>query len=159
MQRAALRGAVASSVGKGVFHVRTRPAEQPMTILKYRLQPQYTPIPLRFRYASSCYLYNLILNWGRNTSSCESLFLRHDLSKTCHWKRWSLVIIISIGLYISCTLLHKYLREFSVCLLSLLVSIHQLTVYVYVSGYLHSRLMFHSVSWCKYVSSPKSILC
>jgi hypothetical protein len=49
IKRAVLRGAVTSSVGRGVFHVRTKPVEQPMTILKYRLQPQHTPVPLRFR--------------------------------------------------------------------------------------------------------------
>ena len=72
MQRAVLRGAVTSSVGKGIFHVRTKPVEQPMTILKYRLQPQYTPVPLRFRYASS-YKCNWILNWGRSTSPYAAL--------------------------------------------------------------------------------------
>lgn len=49
IKRAIVRGAAASSVGKGVFHVRTRPSEQPMTILKYYLQPNFTPVPLRFR--------------------------------------------------------------------------------------------------------------
>jgi hypothetical protein len=40
---------VTSSLGKGLFHVRTAPSDKPLTLVKYRLQPRFTPLPLRVR--------------------------------------------------------------------------------------------------------------
>lgn len=86
MQRAIVRGAAASSVGKGVFHVRTRPSEQPMTILKYYLQPNFTPVPLRFRYCLAIFSYFsifcilsircMVLIFGKNLDFSLLLFVR-----------------------------------------------------------------------------------
>ncbi|KAJ7551620.1 hypothetical protein O6H91_06G021800 [Diphasiastrum complanatum] len=49
IKRGVLQNSVASSLGQGFFHVRTSPSESPLTVLKYRLQPRFTPIPLRIR--------------------------------------------------------------------------------------------------------------
>ncbi|KAK9141454.1 hypothetical protein Syun_010854 [Stephania yunnanensis] len=38
-----------STLGNGLFHVRTAPSEDPLPILKYSLLPRLTPLPLRVR--------------------------------------------------------------------------------------------------------------
>ncbi|KAL6184014.1 hypothetical protein ACLB2K_045421 [Fragaria x ananassa] len=38
-----------SSLGNGMFHVRTAASDEPLPILKYSLQPRLTPLPLRVR--------------------------------------------------------------------------------------------------------------
>ncbi|KAL3698930.1 hypothetical protein R1sor_016952 [Riccia sorocarpa] len=52
IKRAVVRGAIAGSLGNGVYHVRTPPSESSIPILKYRLHPRFTPIPLRLRMVS-----------------------------------------------------------------------------------------------------------
>lgn len=49
IKRAALQSSRISSLGNGLFHVRTPPSEEPILILKYSLQPRFTPVPLRVR--------------------------------------------------------------------------------------------------------------
>ncbi|XP_024520079.1 uncharacterized protein LOC112342462 isoform X1 [Selaginella moellendorffii] len=44
-----LKSSITSSLGQGYFHVRTPPAESPLAVLKYRLHPRFTPLPLRMR--------------------------------------------------------------------------------------------------------------
>ncbi|KAL8041028.1 hypothetical protein ABFX02_10G138700 [Erythranthe guttata] len=38
-----------SSLGNGLFHVRTPPSDEPMPIMKYSLLPRMTPLPIRVR--------------------------------------------------------------------------------------------------------------
>lgn len=49
IRSAIMQDAIVSSLGKGLFHIRTPVSEDPLTILKYRLQPRFTPLPLRVR--------------------------------------------------------------------------------------------------------------
>lgn len=49
VRRAFMRNTSVSSLGKNLFHVRASPSEEAIPILKYRLHPQYTPVPLRIR--------------------------------------------------------------------------------------------------------------
>ncbi|KAH7292067.1 hypothetical protein KP509_29G050300 [Ceratopteris richardii] len=49
IRRAIMRSSVVSSLGKNLFHVRSTPSQEPIVILKYRLHPQYTPVPIRAR--------------------------------------------------------------------------------------------------------------
>ncbi|KAG8372381.1 hypothetical protein BUALT_Bualt12G0060300 [Buddleja alternifolia] len=38
-----------SSLGSGLFHLRTAPSEEPIPIIKYSLLPRMTPLPIRLR--------------------------------------------------------------------------------------------------------------
>lgn len=49
VKRVAVQAAHVSSLGNGMFHVRTPSAEQPIPLVKFSLQPRLTPIPLRVR--------------------------------------------------------------------------------------------------------------
>ncbi|MCO5578924.1 hypothetical protein L7F22_032774 [Adiantum nelumboides] len=49
VRRAILKNSSVSSLGKNLFHVRSTPSEEPVAIMKYRLHPQYTPVPMRVR--------------------------------------------------------------------------------------------------------------
>ncbi|KAL5973994.1 hypothetical protein ACLOJK_030654 [Asimina triloba] len=49
VKRVVMQGSRISSLGDGLFHIRTAPVEEPVPILKYSLQPRFTPIPLRVR--------------------------------------------------------------------------------------------------------------
>lgn len=49
VKRFVMQSSRVSTLGNGVFHVRTAPSEQPIPILKYSLQPRLTPLPLRVR--------------------------------------------------------------------------------------------------------------
>ncbi|CAL9243963.1 unnamed protein product [Arabidopsis halleri] len=49
VKRFAMQSSRISSLGNGLFHVRTAPSEEPIPILKYSLQPKLTPLPLRVR--------------------------------------------------------------------------------------------------------------
>lgn len=49
IRSAIMKDAIVSTLGKGLFHVRTPASENPITVLKYRLQPRFTPLPLRVR--------------------------------------------------------------------------------------------------------------
>eukprot|EP00850_Spirogloea_muscicola_P006032 SM000028S10126 [mRNA] locus=s28:559966:564382:+ [translate_table: standard] len=49
IKRAAVRSAVASSLGENAYHARMGPADEPTAILKYQLQPRFSPIPLLLR--------------------------------------------------------------------------------------------------------------
>jgi len=49
IKSAIMKDAIVSTLGKGLFHVRTPASENPITVLKYRLQPRFTPLPLRVR--------------------------------------------------------------------------------------------------------------
>ncbi|XP_077216683.1 uncharacterized protein LOC143851221 [Tasmannia lanceolata] len=49
VKRFVMQGSRISSLENGLFHVRTPSAEEPIPILKYSLQPKFTPIPLRVR--------------------------------------------------------------------------------------------------------------
>ncbi|MQL89590.1 hypothetical protein Taro_022184 [Colocasia esculenta] len=49
VKRVAMQVSRVSSLGNGMFHVRTPSAEEPIPLLKFSLQPRFTPIPLRVR--------------------------------------------------------------------------------------------------------------
>ncbi|KAL4317980.1 hypothetical protein GQ457_18G005000 [Hibiscus cannabinus] len=49
VKRFVIQSSRVSSLGNGMFHVRTAPSEEPIPILKYSLLPRLTPLPLRIR--------------------------------------------------------------------------------------------------------------
>ncbi|KAF2309437.1 hypothetical protein GH714_002501 [Hevea brasiliensis] len=49
VKRFVMQSSKVSSLGNGMFHVRTAPSEEPLPILKYSLLPRLTPLPLRVR--------------------------------------------------------------------------------------------------------------
>ncbi|KAE8691001.1 hypothetical protein F3Y22_tig00110893pilonHSYRG00898 [Hibiscus syriacus] len=49
VKRFVIQSSWVSSLGNGMFHVRTAPSEDPIPILKYSLLPRLTPLPLRVR--------------------------------------------------------------------------------------------------------------
>lgn len=49
VKRAIMQSSSVSSLGNGMFHVRTAPKEEPIPIMKYSLLPRLTPLPLRVR--------------------------------------------------------------------------------------------------------------
>ncbi|KAL3746031.1 hypothetical protein ACJRO7_015043 [Eucalyptus globulus] len=49
VKRFVMQSSRVSSVGNGLFHVRTAPSDEPIPILKYSLLPRLTPLPLRVR--------------------------------------------------------------------------------------------------------------
>uniref|UniRef100_A0A2P2LRT0 MHD domain-containing protein n=1 Tax=Rhizophora mucronata TaxID=61149 RepID=A0A2P2LRT0_RHIMU len=49
VKRFAMQSSRVSSLGNGMFHVRTAPSDEPIPILKYSLLPRLTPVPLRVR--------------------------------------------------------------------------------------------------------------
>lgn len=51
VKRFTVEGSKVSSLGNGLFHVRTATSEEPIPIAKYSLQPRMTPLPLRIRLA------------------------------------------------------------------------------------------------------------
>ncbi|KAK9101698.1 hypothetical protein Sjap_018952 [Stephania japonica] len=57
-----------SSLGNGLFHVRTTPSEDPLPILKYSLLPRLTPLPLRVRLIKrhSGTLLSLMIQYASN---------------------------------------------------------------------------------------------
>ncbi|MED6184903.1 hypothetical protein PIB30_051896 [Stylosanthes scabra] len=49
VKRFAMQSSRVSSLGNGMFHVRTAASEEPIPIIKYSLLPRLTPLPLRVR--------------------------------------------------------------------------------------------------------------
>ncbi|XP_022135038.1 uncharacterized protein LOC111007131 [Momordica charantia] len=49
VKRFVMQGSRVSSLGNGMFHVRTAPSNEPIPIIKYSLLPRLTPLPLRVR--------------------------------------------------------------------------------------------------------------
>ncbi|KAG0495219.1 hypothetical protein HPP92_006213 [Vanilla planifolia] len=49
IKRAAMMNSCISSLGNGIFHVRTQPKEESIAVLKFSLLPRLTPLPLRLR--------------------------------------------------------------------------------------------------------------
>uniref|UniRef100_A0A7N1A987 MHD domain-containing protein n=1 Tax=Kalanchoe fedtschenkoi TaxID=63787 RepID=A0A7N1A987_KALFE len=49
VKRFVMHNSSVSSLGNGLFHVRTAPSDEPIPILKYSLLPRLTPLPLRVR--------------------------------------------------------------------------------------------------------------
>ncbi|XVF34219.1 hypothetical protein REPUB_Repub18cG0040300 [Reevesia pubescens] len=49
VKRFVIQSSRVSSLGNGMFHVRTAPSEEPIPVLKYSLLPRLTPLPLRVR--------------------------------------------------------------------------------------------------------------
>lgn len=49
VKRFVVQSSRVSSLGNGLFHVRTAPSEEPIPIIKYSLLPRQTPLPLRVR--------------------------------------------------------------------------------------------------------------
>lgn len=49
VKRFIMQSSKVSSLGNGMFHVRTAPSDEPLPILKYSLLPRLTPLPLRVR--------------------------------------------------------------------------------------------------------------
>ncbi|KAL6534727.1 hypothetical protein OROGR_013402 [Orobanche gracilis] len=49
VKRFAVQSSKVSSVGNGLFHVRTSPVEEPIPIVKYSILPRMTPLPIRVR--------------------------------------------------------------------------------------------------------------
>lgn len=58
-----------SSLGNGMFHVRTAPSDQPIPILKYSFLPRATPLPLRVRLTKrhSGTLLSVMIQYASNT--------------------------------------------------------------------------------------------
>lgn len=68
VRRAIMRSTSVSSLGKNLFHVRGSPSEEAIPILRYRLHPQYTPVPLRVRLLTrqSGSLFSLMIQYVAN---------------------------------------------------------------------------------------------
>ncbi|KAI3995063.1 hypothetical protein MKX01_020835 [Papaver californicum] len=49
VKRFVMQNSLVSSLGKGLFHLRAKSAEEPLPVLKYSLLPRLTPLPLRVR--------------------------------------------------------------------------------------------------------------
>lgn len=49
VKRFVVQSSKMSSLGNGLFHVRTAPSKEPIPIVKYSLVPRMTPLPLRIR--------------------------------------------------------------------------------------------------------------
>lgn len=49
VKRFVVQSSRVSSLGNGLFHVRTAPSNEPIPIMKYSLLPRLTPLPLRVR--------------------------------------------------------------------------------------------------------------
>lgn len=49
VKRFVMHSSRVSSLGNGLFHVRTAPSEEPIPIIKYSFLPRLTPLPLRVR--------------------------------------------------------------------------------------------------------------
>ncbi|CAI9098510.1 OLC1v1035172C1 [Oldenlandia corymbosa var. corymbosa] len=49
VKRFVMQSSRVSSLGNGLFHVRTAPSDQPIPLIKYSLLPRLTPLPLRVR--------------------------------------------------------------------------------------------------------------
>ncbi|CAK9137970.1 unnamed protein product [Ilex paraguariensis] len=49
VKRFVMQSSRVSSLGNGMFHVRTAPSDEPLPIFKYSLLPRLTPLPLRVR--------------------------------------------------------------------------------------------------------------
>ncbi|KAL9242265.1 hypothetical protein vseg_016284 [Gypsophila vaccaria] len=49
VKRVVTQSSRVSSLGNGIFHVRTQSSDEPLVVMKYSLMPQMTPIPLRVR--------------------------------------------------------------------------------------------------------------
>ncbi|XP_010483266.1 PREDICTED: uncharacterized protein LOC104761828 isoform X2 [Camelina sativa] len=75
VKRFAMQSARISSLGNGLFHVRTAPSEEPIPILKYSLQPKLTPLPLRVRMVKrvSGTLLSLMIQYVSNPDLPEPL--------------------------------------------------------------------------------------
>eukprot|EP00249_Psilotum_nudum_P003491 c16903_g1_i2 orf=220-2154(-) len=75
ISKAVMRSAALSSLGKGLFHVRTPPSEDSITVLKYRLHPRLTPVPLRIRLVTcqSGSLISLMIQYVANPYLPDSL--------------------------------------------------------------------------------------
>ncbi|KAG9446202.1 hypothetical protein H6P81_012330 [Aristolochia fimbriata] len=54
IKRCVMQSSDVSSLGNGIFHVRAPHRKEPMPLLKYSLQPCFTPIPLRVRLITRC---------------------------------------------------------------------------------------------------------
>ncbi|PSS17800.1 F-BAR domain only protein [Actinidia chinensis var. chinensis] len=68
IKRVIMQSSRVSSLGNGMFHVRTAPSEEPIPILKYSLLPRLTPLPLRVRLIKrhSGTLLSLMLQYASN---------------------------------------------------------------------------------------------
>ncbi|XP_010452134.1 PREDICTED: uncharacterized protein LOC104734290 [Camelina sativa] len=75
VKRFAMQSSRISSLGNGLFHVRTAPSEEPIPILKYSLQPKLTPLPLRVRMVKrvSGTLLSLMIQYVSNPDLPEPL--------------------------------------------------------------------------------------
>nr|GMC63371.1 F-BAR domain only protein [Ipomoea batatas] len=49
VKRFVMQNSLVSSLGNGMFHVKTTPSNEPIPIIKYSLLPRLTPLPLRVR--------------------------------------------------------------------------------------------------------------
>ncbi|XP_074269210.1 uncharacterized protein LOC141592436 [Silene latifolia] len=49
IKRVIIQSSRVSTLGNGMFHVRSQSSEEPLPVLKYSIMPQMTPIPLRVR--------------------------------------------------------------------------------------------------------------
>ncbi|MCL7025541.1 hypothetical protein MKW94_013470 [Papaver nudicaule] len=49
VKRFVMQNSLVSSLGNGLFHLRTKSSEEPIPVLKYSLLPRLTPLPLRVR--------------------------------------------------------------------------------------------------------------
>lgn len=70
VKRVVMQVSHVSSLGNGMFHVRTPSAEEPIPLLKFSLQPRFTPIPLRVRLVKrhSGTLLSLMIQYASNPS-------------------------------------------------------------------------------------------
>ncbi|CAH9140975.1 unnamed protein product [Cuscuta epithymum] len=49
VKRFVMQNSLVSSLGNGMFHLKTAPSNEPLPIIKYSLLPRLTPLPLRVR--------------------------------------------------------------------------------------------------------------
>ncbi|KAK7388510.1 hypothetical protein VNO78_23327 [Psophocarpus tetragonolobus] len=81
VKRFVIQSSRVSSLGNGLFHVRTAASEEPLPIMKYSLVPRLTPLPLRVRltkrHAGS--LLSVMIQYASNPDLLTPL---HDVTFT-----------------------------------------------------------------------------
>ncbi|XP_010536909.1 PREDICTED: uncharacterized protein LOC104811789 [Tarenaya hassleriana] len=75
VKRFVMQNSRVSSLGDGLFHVRTAPSEEPIPVLKYSLLPRLTPLPLRVRMVKrhSGTLLSMMIQYVSNPELLEPL--------------------------------------------------------------------------------------
>ncbi|KAJ8767476.1 hypothetical protein K2173_017520 [Erythroxylum novogranatense] len=81
VKRFVMQSSKISSLGNGLFHVRTAASDEPIPILKYSLLPRLTPVPLRVRLIQrhSGTLLSIMIQYASNPDLLVPL---HDVTFT-----------------------------------------------------------------------------